>query len=140
MKNNFDSINDALDMESSSISKAILPKMKRELSKLNKEDAIDVDSEYTRSVLYALVEKGNEAIDSMLEIAQNTEKARDFEVAGQLIKSVSEVTDKLIDLQQKMKKLKEEDVKGPKNVTNALFVGSTAELQKLLKKGLMDNK
>jgi len=140
MKNNFDSINDALDIESSSISKEILPKMKRELSKFNKEDAIDADSEYTRSVLYSLVEKGNEAIDSMLEIAQNTEKARDFEVAGQLIKSVSEVTDKLIDLQQKMKKLKEEDVKGPKNVTNALFVGSTAELQKLLKKGLMDNK
>jgi len=140
MKNDFKSIDDALDIESSSISKEILPKIKKELSKVQKNNPIEVDSEYTRAVLYSLVEKGNEAISNMLEIAQNTEKARDFEVAGQLIKSVSEVTDKLIDLQQKMKKLKEEDVKGPKNVTNALFVGSTAELQKLLKKGLMDNK
>ena len=140
MKNNFDSIDEALDIDSSPISKEFLSKTKKQLSKIEKGDAIDVDSEYTRGILYSLVQKGNEAIDSMLEIAQNTEKARDFEVAGQLIKSVSEVTDKLIDLQQKMKKLKEEDVKGPKNVTNALFVGSTAELQKLLKQGLMDNK
>lgn len=140
MKNNFKDIDDALDIESSSISKEILPKTKKELSKVEKGNPLDVDSEYTRGILYTLVEKGNEAIDSMLEIAQNTEKARDFEVAGQLIKSVAEVTDKLIDLQQKMKKIKEEDPKGPKNVTNALFVGSTAELQKLLKQGLIDNK
>jgi lipopolysaccharide biosynthesis regulator YciM len=140
MKNDFDSINEALDVEASSISKEIIPKIKKESSKIQKGDAIDIDSEYTRGILYSLVEKGNEAIDSMLEIAQNTEKARDFEVAGQLIKNVSEVTDKLIDLQQKMKKIKEEDSKGPKNVTNALFVGSTAELQKLLKQGLIDNK
>lgn len=140
MKNDFDSINEALDVEASSISTEIIPKIKKESSKIQKGDAIDIDSEYTRGILYSLVEKGNEAIDSMLEIAQNTEKARDFEVAGQLIKNVSEVTDKLIDLQQKMKKIKEEDSKGPKNVTNALFVGSTAELQKLLKQGLIDNK
>ena len=140
MKNNFKDIDDALDIESSPISKEILPKTKKELSKVEKGNPLDVDSEYTRGILYTLVEKGNEAIDSMLEIAQNTEKARDFEVAGQLIKSVAEVTDKLIDLQQKMKKIKEEDPKGPKNVTNALFVGSTAELQKLLKQGLIDNK
>ena len=75
-----------------------------------------------------------------MELAHQSESPRAYEVAGQLIKNVGDVTDKLIDLQQKMKKLKEEDVKGPKNVTNALFVGSTADLQKLLKQQFIDNK
>ena len=85
-------------------------------------------------------EKGQEAIDSILELAQGSEKARDFEVALQGIKSMADVADKLMDLQQKNKKIREEDKSNPKNVTNALFVGSTAELQKLLKNGIIDSK
>jgi hypothetical protein len=97
---------------------------------------IKKDYEYTRGNLYSIIEKGQEAIDGILEVAQDSEEARPYEVVGQLIKSVSDATDKLIDLQQKMKNLEKEDEKSnnsPQNVTNALFVGSTAELSKLLK-------
>lgn len=91
------------------------------------------DYEYTRGNLYSIIEKGQEAINGILELAQETEQARAYEVAGQLIKSVSDATDKLMELQKKLKDVEEEKQKGPTNVTNALFVGSTAELQKLLK-------
>jgi len=92
------------------------------------------DYEYTRSNLYSLIEKGQEAINGILELAQESEMPRAYEVAGQLIKNVSDATDKLMDLQKKLKDIEEEkSVKGPTNVTNALFVGSTAELSKLLK-------
>ena len=92
----------------------------------------------TRGQLYSLIEKGQEAIDGILEIAQQSDSPRAFEVAGQLIKNVADTTDKLLDLQQKMKKLKEEDPSAPRSVTNnnTLFVGSTAELQKLLKQNM----
>ena len=76
-----------------------------------------------------------------MELAQESEMPRAYEVAGQLIKNVADATDKLIDLQKKLKDIDEQKVKGPTNVTNALFVGSTAELSKLLKNGLTeDNK
>ena len=92
------------------------------------------DYEYTRGNLYSIIEKGQEAINGILEIAQESEMPRAYEVAGQLIKSVSDATDKLLDLQQKLKDVNEEkEKKGPNNVTNALFVGSTTELQKMLK-------
>ena len=92
------------------------------------------DYEYTRGNLYSIIEKGQEAINGILEIAQESEMPRAYEVAGQLIKSVSDATDKLIDLQKKLKDVNEEDTKkGPTNVTNALFVGSTADLAKLIK-------
>ena len=91
------------------------------------------DYEYTRGNLYSIIEKGQEAINGILELAQETEQARAYEVAGPLIKSVSDATDKLMELQKKLKDVEEEKQKGPTNVTNALFVGSTAELQKLLK-------
>ena len=101
--------------------------------RLNKDD-ITRDYEYTRGNLYSIIEKGQEAIDGILEIAQESEMPRAYEVAGQLIKSVSDATDKLIDLQKKLKDVNEEQVsKGPTNVTNALFVGSTADLAKLIK-------
>ena len=90
------------------------------------------DYEYTRGNLYSIIEKGQEAINGILELAQESEMPRAYEVAGQLIKSVSDATDKLMDLQKKLKDVEEESQKGPTNVTNALFVGSTAELQKLL--------
>ena len=92
------------------------------------------DYEYTRGNLYSIIEKGQEAIDGILELAQESEMPRAYEVAGQLIKSVSDATDKLLDLQQKLKDVNEEkEKKGPNNVTNALFVGSTADLAKLIK-------
>ena len=91
------------------------------------------DYEYTRGNLYSIIEKGQEAIDGILELAQESEMPRAYEVAGQLIKSVSDATDKLMDLQKKLKDVEEETQKGPSTVNNALFVGSTAELQKLLK-------
>jgi hypothetical protein len=104
--------------------------------RLTKTD-IDKDYEYTRGNLYSIIEKGQEAINGILELAQESEMPRAYEVAGQLIKSVSDATDKLMDLQKKLKDVEEETkVKGPSTVNNALFVGSTAELQKLLKSGL----
>ena len=97
------------------------------------------DYEYTRGNLYSIIEKGQEAIDGILELAQESEMPRAYEVAGQLIKNVADATDKLLTLQQKLKDVQEEkDTKGPTTVNNALFVGSTAELQKLLKKGTTD--
>ena len=99
----------------------------------NEEDDIEKDYEYQRKQFYNLVEKGSVAIDGILEIAKEGEHPRGYEVAGNLIKQVSEVTEKLGDLQEKMKRLKEVPNTAPKNVTNALFVGSTAELQKLIK-------
>ena len=100
--------------------------------RLTKDD-ITKDYEYTRGNLYSIIEKGQEAIDGILEIAQESEMPRAYEVAGQLIKSVSDATDKLIDLQKKLKDVNTEDKKSPTNVTNALFVGSTADLAKLIK-------
>ena len=101
--------------------------------RLTKDD-ITRDYEYTRGNLYSIIEKGQEAIDGILELAQESEKPRAYEVAGQLIKSVSDATDKLMDLQKKLKDGNAEDKQGPTNVTNnALFVGSTADLAKLIK-------
>jgi len=97
------------------------------------DDDIDKDYAYQRQNFYSLIERGQDAIDGILDIAKESEHPRTYEVAGQLIKSVAEVTEKLGDLQEKMKKLKDVPNNAPKNVTNALFVGSTAELQKMLK-------
>ena len=103
--------------------------------RLTKGD-IEKDYEYTRGNLYSIIEKGQEAINGILELAQDSEMPRAYEVAGQLIKSVSDATDKLMDLQKKLKDVEEETTqKGPNTVNNALFVGSTAELAKLLKNG-----
>ena len=93
----------------------------------------DIDFETGRKNLYNLLDKGNEAIDGILSLAKEGEHPRAYEVAGQLIKTVSEVSQNLLDLQDKLKKIKDIPDKGPKNVTNALFVGSTTELQKMLR-------
>jgi hypothetical protein len=100
---------------------------------VDKEQDIDNDYAYQRQNFYNLVERGNDAIEGILELAKESEHPRTYEVAGNLIKQVSEVTEKLGDLQEKMRKLKEVPDNAPKNVTNALFVGSTAELQKMIK-------
>ena len=102
------------------------------------EDDIENDYKYQRDNFYNLVEKGSAAIDGILELAKESEHPRTYEVAGQLIKNVAEVTEKLGDLQEKMRRLKEVPSNAPKNVTNALFVGSTKELQKMLKDKIED--
>ena len=107
--------------------KVIIPRPK------DSED-VSADYKYSRENFYNLVERGQDAIDGILELAKESEHPRTYEVAGQLIKNVGEVTEKLLELQDKMKKLKEVPNNAPKNVTNALYVGSTAELQKMLKK------
>ena len=96
-------------------------------------DHADADYKYSRENFYNLVERGQDAIDGILEVAKEGEHPRAYEVVGQLIKNVAEVTEKLADLQEKMKKFKEVPDHAPKNVTNALFIGSTKELQNLLK-------
>jgi len=101
--------------------------------KVNQEEDMEKDYEYQRENFYKLVERGSVAIDGILELAKEGEHPRAYEVAGQLIKNVAEVTEKLGDLQEKMKRLKDVPDNAPKNVTNALFVGSTAELQKMIK-------
>ena len=131
-------LDDAFNVESSIVpakeNVGITPEQKPD--RLTKSD-IDKDYEYTRGNLYSIIEKGQEAINGILELAQESEMPRAYEVAGQLIKSVSDATDKLMDLQKKLKDVEEESqTKGPSTVNNALFVGSTAELQKLLKSGL----
>ena len=130
----FDNLNEAFH-----VSSEIVSSEPEQLKPVQKEvDAIKSDTrkdyEYTRGNLYSLIEKGQEAVNGILELAQETEQARAYEVAGQLIKSVADATDKLLDLQKKLKDVEEESSsKGPTNVTNALFVGSTADLAKLLK-------
>ncbi len=101
---------------------------------------IQKDYEYTRANLYSLIEKGQEAINGIMELAGEGGSPRAYEVAGQLIKSVADTTDKLADLQKKIKDLEEDGNKTPNSVTNnAVFVGSTSELQKMLKQGFLNN-
>ena len=130
----FDSINESLDIEVVDQAKDVIKESKKELKKLEREKPDSIrDYEYTRGNLYSLIEKGQEALDSILEVAQEGQQPRAYEVVSQLLKNVADTTDKLIDLQLKTKELNAEDKKGPSTVNNALFVGSTAELQKLLK-------
>tara|TARA_Y200000002_G_C22542599_1_gene604682 strand:+ start:234 stop:644 length:411 start_codon:yes stop_codon:yes gene_type:complete len=109
------------------------PVQKKVIPRPKENDDIENDYKYQRENFYNLVEKGTDAIEGILEIARESEHPRTYEVAGNLIKQVAEVTEKLGDLQEKMKKLKEVPNNAPKSVTNALYVGSTAELQKMLK-------
>ena len=104
----------------------------KDIKPVVKTDNEKNDFEYQRQNFYSLVEKGQDAIEGILDLARESEHPRTYEVAGQLIKNVAEVTEKLMQLQNDMKKLKEVPSNAPKNVTNALFVGSTAELQKAL--------
>ena len=109
------------------------PKTGKLIPRPEEPEDMDSDYKYSRENFYSLIERGQDAIDGILDLAKEVEHPRAYEVAGQLIKNVGEVTEKLVDLQEKMKKLKEVPEHGPKSVTNALFVGSTKELQKMLK-------
>jgi len=114
--------------------KPLVPRPEQALIEATSRDAdIDVDYQYSRENFYSLIERGQDAITGILDLAKESEHPRTYEVAGQLIKTVSEVTERLADLQQKMQFLKEVPDKAPQNVTNALFIGSTKELQQLMK-------
>jgi hypothetical protein len=124
-------LNEILDIAETKVQEE---KLQPIIPRPKEKDDIDSDYKYSRENLYSLVERGQDAIDGILTLAKETEHPRTYEVAGQLIKNVGEVTEKLLQLQEKMKKLNDEVGKTPSKVTNALFVGSTAELQKMLKK------
>jgi hypothetical protein len=134
MTENFSEIEESLNIETKIVS--VEP---CEIKKQEVPDDPQKDYEYTRANLYSLISKGQEAIDGILELAQQSNHPRAYEVAGQLIKSVGDVNDKLIDLQKKMRDL-DSPQKGPTTVNNSLFVGSTAELSKIIKQGLLNNK
>lgn len=139
MSNKFDKLNETFDVTPTEIE--VQPKTTDEKIQQIKSTSEDIrkDYEYTRGNLYSIIEKGQEAINGILELAQESEMPRAYEVAGQLIKNVSDATDKLMDLQKKLKDVNEEkEAKGPTTVNNALFVGSTAELQKMLKQASQD--
>ena len=142
MTKKFDDLNDAFNVAGDIVSREVESvEEKVETIAASVSNDLKKDYEYTRGNLYSIIEKGQEALNGILELAQESEMPRAYEVAGQLIKNVADATDKLIDLQKKLKDIDEQKVKGPTNVTNALFVGSTAELSKLLKNGLTeDNK
>jgi len=137
MTKKFDKLNDTFNLSGEIIStktenesEVVVERVEKISSSIND---VKKDYDYTRGNLYSLIEKGQEAINGILELAQESEMPRAYEVAGQLIKNVADATDKLMDLQKKLKEIEEEKTKGPTTVNNALFVGSTAELAKLLK-------
>ena len=139
---NYDPIDEALNT-TSSIEVSTTPEggcIKRQDALKNVTNDVDKDYDYTRANLYSLIEKGQESLNGILELAGESASPRAYEVAGQIIKSVADTTDKLMELQKKVKDIDEDKDKGPSNVTNnALFVGSTSELSKMLKQGLLDN-
>ncbi len=142
MNENYDGIEEALNVEADIVPAEPAPKPKKRTERIIDIDKdIKKDYDYSRGQLYDVIEKGQEALSGILDVANNTDHPRAYEVAGQLVKSVSDATEKLMALQQKMQDL-EEGPKSKQKVTNnnALFVGSTAELSKLIKQGLLDNK
>jgi len=137
MNSSYDGLDEALNVKSEIVN----VEKGGQLEKVTFSDNGDIkkDYEYTRANLYSLIEKGQEAINGILELAQESEMPRAYEVAGQLIKNVADATDKLMDLQKKLKDIEEEkSSKGPTTVNNALFVGSTSELAKFLKQQTQD--
>mgnify|MGYP003324313469 CR=1 FL=1 len=137
MNTNFGSIEKSLNVETSIVKKDEKPELPNVVLK---KDDVEKDYKYTRGQLYSLIEKGQEAINGIMEVAGETASPRAYEVAGQLIKSVADTTDKLMDLQKKVKDVNEDAPKTNNVTNNALFVGSTSELSKMLKKGFLNNK
>jgi hypothetical protein len=149
MPKKFDKLDEVFNVTGEIVSQELEPKL---LKNVPLEDTIDTksilsdikkDYEYARGNMYSIIEKGQEALNGILELAQETESPRAYEVVGQLIKNVSDSTEKLIELQKKLRDLEEvKTSSGPTNVTNALFFGSTTELSKILKGRLnnQDNK
>jgi hypothetical protein len=138
---NYDPIDAALNIESN-IEVSTTPEggcIKRQDALKNVTDDIDKDYEYTRSNLYSLIEKGQESLNGIMELAGESASPRAYEVAGQIIKSVADTTDKLMELQKKVKEIDEDKGKPTQVTNNAVFVGSTSDLSKMLKDGLLNN-
>ena len=137
----FDSLNDTFNTDDSVEVDAIVKAEDTEIQKSQtRAENVEKDYDYTRGNLYSLIEKGQEAINGIMEVAGETASPRAYEVAGQLIKSVADTTDKLADLHKKVKDIEADNPKTQNTVTNnALFVGSTSELSKMLKDGLLNN-
>ena len=144
MKNSYENLNESFNIEGEII-KSPIQENELDLTEIisieKSEEVTDIkkDYEYTRANLYSLIEKGQEAINGIMELAGEGGSPRAYEVAGQLIKNVADTTDKLIDLQKKLKEVVEETPKTTNVTNNDLFVGSTDELSKLLKKGFLNN-
>ena len=146
MKDNYDDLNDTfntsddvVDIEVSNTPEAGCVRRKDVMTDIT--DDAEKDYKYARAQLYSLIEKGQETLNGVMELAGESASPRAYEVDGQVLKSTADITDKLADLQKKMKDLDEDKPKGPSNVTNnALFVGSTSELSKMIKEGILNNK
>ena len=137
MTSKFDTLNDEFNVKGDIVQSEVVNDKIEKIKETS--DDIKKDYTYTRGNLYSIIEKGQEAINGILELAQESEMPRAYEVAGQLIKNVADATDKLMDLQKKLKDVEEEkQSRGPSTVNNALFVGSTAELAKMLKQGVKE--
>jgi len=138
-----DKVNEILGVDTpTTTQKEFSPPVERKQGELELavEKDINTDYDYSRESYYSLIEKGQEAIQGILDIAKEGQHPRAYEVAGQLIKSVADTTDKLMDLQKKVKEVDEESPSKTNNVTNnAVFIGSTSDLSKMLKKGFLDN-
>src|SRR6056300_88901 len=138
-----DKVNEILGVDTpTTVQKEFNPPVERKEGELELaiEKDINTDYDYSRESYYNLIEKGQEAIQGILDIAKEGQHPRAYEVAGQLIGQVGTTVDKLQDLQKKLKDLKEVPNKTSANIKNALFVGSTAELQKMLKQNNEDIK
>ncbi|AAX44502.1 terminase DNA packaging enzyme small subunit [Prochlorococcus phage P-SSM2] len=141
MKDNYDDLNDTFntEIEVQQVNEGGCVRRKDTLPDIS--DDAEKDYKYARAQLYSLIEKGQETLNGVMELAGESASPRAYEVAGQVLKSTADITDKLADLQKKMKDLDEDKPKGPSNVTNnALFVGSTSELSKMIKEGILNNK
>ena len=141
MKDNYDDLNDTFntEIEVQQVNEGGCVRRKDTLPDIT--DDAEKDYKYARAQLYSLIEKGQETLNGVMELAGESASPRAYEVAGQVLKSTAVITDKLADLQKKMKDLEEDKPKGPNTVTNnALFVGSTTELSKMLKEGILNNK
>ena len=141
MKNNYDDLNDTFntEIEVQQVNEGGCIRRKDKMTDIT--DDAEKDYKYARAQLYSLIEKGQETLNGVMELAGESASPRAYEVAGQVLKSTADITDKLADLQKKMKDLDEDKSKGPSSVTNnAVFVGSTSELQKMLKKEILNNK
>jgi len=135
---NFDELEKAMNVKTEIVKETKSVRVNKRVK--NDGDDPQKDYEYSRSQLYNLVEKGQEAINGILDVCQDSQHPRAYEVAGQLIKSVADTTDKLIDLQKKMVDLDKPTGDGPKTVNNSVFIGSTADLQKIIKQGNINKK
>ena len=141
MKDNYDDLNDTFntEIEVQQVNEGGCVRRKDTLPDIS--DDAEKDYKYARAQLYSLIEKGQETLNGVMELAGESASPRAYEVAGQVLKSTADITDKLADLQKKMKDLDEDKPKTPSNVTNnALFVGSTSELSKMIKEGILNNK